>query len=376
MADVVGDDRPLGAADRKAAALAAALDAADAKLATNSSLALKLDAKRARFVGVAVQLQLNGRLNAPAAGGGRRLRQYTLPQPPPASLTPPRSAAMLDSDAWTPWLVRLCVGGRGGRGRGAGFRWPALPHRTNTPPPPFFSLSQSYVDGPDVVYDARLVPTSAVRSAMLALVAARFARDGVAAARVAAVAVPVDPARGLYDVRVGWRGGGDASVGVALAAVNDVPPGGACAAWRADHDVCGELLAASPLDVVAVQARAHTAPPGAISAGMSLGRRSRGLGVPASIGAPRVGVVDDDNQFVRSFDMGKLKDIYWFLDKSFEGKSKRGRRGVGGGVGGRRCREWWGTAARLPTTLCLSSSSQATPTGWGRQIAGKPLPKD
>jgi len=197
-----------------------------------------------------------------------------------------------------------------------------------SPPLPTFPHSQSSVGGPDVVFDAPLVPVRAVRDAFLALVAARFARAGVAATRVAAVAVPIDAQRGLYDVRVGWRGGGDASVGVALAAVNDVPPGDACGGWRADHDVCAELQSASLLDVIGVQASADTAPPGANAARLSLGRRPRGLGVPASVGNPRVqelmtdGRLSTDANTLRlaTISQGQLKDIYWYVDKMFEGK--------------------------------------------------------
>lgn len=100
---------------QKVDAVNAALDAADAKLAPNASLALKLDAKHVHSIGVVVQLQLNGRFDAgvpTTTTTGRRLQQYTLAQPPLASLTPPRSAAVLESDGWTPWLVRRREGER------------------------------------------------------------------------------------------------------------------------------------------------------------------------------------------------------------------------------------------------------------------------
>lgn len=189
------------------------------------------------------------------------------------------------------------------------------------PPPPPTPLSlQSYTDGPDVSFDARLVNTSSVRDAFLALVAARFARIGVAATRVAAVAVAVDERRGLYDVRVAWRGGGDGSVVAALLAVNDVPPGDACAAWRADHNVCGAVQDSTTLDVVAVQARADTLPPGVNAALLPFGRRWRGLGVPSSLGVPSTSTAASPLGESKKSDIGWLKDIYSIFDQGASGR--------------------------------------------------------
>ena len=267
--NALGFDKLTRELNRKVDATNAALAAADAKLAPNSTLALKLDAKHGRSVGVVVSLMLNGRfdLGVPTQPAARRRLQQ---------------ATLMDADGWT--------------------------------------MASAFAGGPDVAFDARLVAARAVRDAILALVAARLARAAASATRVAAVAIPIDAQRGLYDVRVGWRGGGDATVGVALAAVNDVPPGDPCAAWRADHDVCAALQAATPLDVTAVHARADTAPPGANVGRLALGRRWRGVGVPATLGAPAVSSLLYNDGRVTNFNTGTLKDVYWFIDKSFEGQ--------------------------------------------------------
>ena len=267
--DALGSQNLAREWSRKVDVTTAALNAVDAKLAPNGSLSLKLDAKHTRSVGVLVSLTLNGRFDpgVPAQPAARRRLQQAAPP-------------QLEADGGT----------------------------------------SAILGGPDVVFDAPLVPIRAVRDAFLALVAARFARAGVAATRVAAVAVPIDAQRGLYDVRVGWRGGGDASVGVALAAVNDVPLGQSCVGWRLDHDVCNDLQAKSPLDIFAVQARADTAPPAAHVGRLALGRRWRGVGVPATLGAPQVSSLVSDDGRVTNFNSGTLKDIYWFIDKSFEGQ--------------------------------------------------------
>jgi hypothetical protein len=84
--DALGSENLAREWSRKVDATTAALNAADAKLAPNSSLALKLDAKRARSVGVLVALDLNGRFDAGVQAQsvpGRRLQQYPLSQPPP-----------------------------------------------------------------------------------------------------------------------------------------------------------------------------------------------------------------------------------------------------------------------------------------------------
>ena len=195
----------------------------------------------------------------------------------------------------------------------------------------------SNTGGPDFYFDQQLVSARAVSDAFEALVRSRLAADGVSglAQRLASAAVALDSQRGLFEVRLAWRSGGSGSaLASAIAAVNDADPRDPCRSWAEHFDVCSAIQQSSVLNVAGVRARADTAPPGAHAAWLHLGRRSGGRALPSTVGSPQVVIYEvPDGGGGRAggqgqnplqavvWNDGRLKDLYWYIDKSIEGSA-------------------------------------------------------
>jgi hypothetical protein len=294
----VGVGSALVAADSKRAGLRAAADAEIAeKLAGGSKLIGEM--------GILVSLELGNDPLDPGVGSSSSSLSSSSSSVPSlenaaSASAAPVSSRVLSSDRWDPSLL------------------------TNT-------------GGPDFSFDPQLVSARAISDAFEALVRSRLAADGVSglARRLASAAVALDPQRGLFEVRLAWRSGGSGSaLASAIAAVNDADPRDPCRSWAEHFDVCSAIQQSSVLNVAGVRARADTAPPGAHAAWLHLGRRSGGRALPSTVGSPQVVIYEvPDGGGGRAggqgqnplqavvWNDGRLKDLYWYIDKSIEGSA-------------------------------------------------------
>ena len=310
----VGVGSALVAADSKRAGLRAAADAEIAEKLAGGSKAIG-------EMGILVSLELgNDPLDPGVGSSSSSLSSSSVPslENAASASAAPVSSRVLSSDRWDPSLL------------------------TNT-------------GGPDFSFDPQLVSARAISDAFEALVRSRLAADGVSglARRLASAAVALDPQRGLFEVRLAWRSGGSGSaLASAIAAVNDADPRDPCRSWAEHFDVCSAIQQSSVLNVAGVRARADTAPPGAHAAWLHLGRRSGGRALPSTVGSPQVVIYEvPDGGGGRAggqgqnplqavvWNDGRLKDLYWYIDKGVEGSANianaiKDWKGIGQAVAG------------------------------------------